>query len=97
VTSSADFTQLCRRVAEVLAEEDVMNLAEGNPDPVGEYASEAAEIVRRMLVPTDLAESSLEDRLPGVVSEVFRVQFEEEIASEQARSIARRIEGLAGD
>lgn len=71
-----------------------MNLAEGHPDIVGEYAGEAAEIVRRMLAPPVRIGSRRRKDLPRVLFEVFRAQFEVEMAPEEARRIARRIEGL---
>lgn len=82
---------MCKRVAVILADEDLIGIAEDNPDPIGEYAGEAAEIVRRAIVPlrtpivVDLA------FMARVVMDVFKSEFEIDIASNEAERIAGKI------
>ncbi|HEX5376062.1 MAG TPA: hypothetical protein VFW48_07880 [Solirubrobacterales bacterium] len=86
--------KLCRQIAEVLASEDVMNITVGNPDPVGEYAGEAAEIVRRVRVGVKNGQSTEPVHIAGVVREVFRREFDQDIGAGYAREIADRLKPL---
>ena len=86
--------KLCRQIAEVLAGEDVMKITVGNPDPVGEYTGEAAEIARRLRVDMKNGRSTEPVHIAGVVREVFRREFDQDIGADCAREIVDKLKPL---
>ena len=86
------YETLCRRVAEILADADLVRITDENPDPVGEYSGEAAEIVRRIMVALRNPQGVDQELIKSVVVDVFKSEFEVDIASDEAAHIASRIE-----
>lgn len=72
-------------IAQILAEEDVMGLAPGNPDIVEEYRLEADAIAR------ELTGSETRETIASVVGRVFKHYFEIDMSSEDADRVAGRI------
>jgi hypothetical protein len=88
------YESLCRLIAEILADEDLVRITDGNPDPVGEYFVEAAEIVRRVMVGLQRPRLVNQKFIANVVSEVFKEKFEVDISCNEAARIASRIEAI---
>lgn len=80
-----------REIAIVLADEDVMGITDGNPDPIGEYRNEAEAICRSLESRRRAGEEIDRDRVAEVVSAVFERWFEQTLASDDAGRIAARI------
>lgn len=89
--TKAQYVGLRREVAEILAEADVMRITEGNPDPVGEYEGEAAEIVRRMLRAEQDGRTVDQGSVALALQEVFHREFEVSLDAERAAELAAKI------
>jgi hypothetical protein len=87
---------LSRDIAEILADEDLMRITDGNPDPVGEYSGEAAEIARRVTIALRGLGAVDREFIAGVVADVFKSEFEVDIEPGEGARIAARIEAAMG-
>jgi hypothetical protein len=93
--------ELVTSIAEVLAEFDVMDLREGNPDIVDEYRPEAEDIAKRLQKTLRTRGSVSLSEIPELLAKVFEHWFEVEFDSAEFETPARRIhqllsEGAAG-
>ena len=95
-SSSDAWRGACQGVAEILADEDLMNLGPlGVPDLTGEYLQEAEAIVRQTRHLSTLDSTVDRAARARVVSEVFADQFERVLTAEDANRVAERIEGVS--
>lgn len=80
-----------KRVAEVLADVDAMRITDDNPDPVGEYETEAEAILRHVRKARKKGQVIDQDAMAGVVADVFRHWFEQDISPAEAQVMASRL------
>jgi hypothetical protein len=78
-------------IASVLADEDIIGLAPGNPDIVDEYRIEAEAIAM------ELDGSEPPEKIALIVRRVFMRYFGVDVSNDDAERVARRIEGESGD
>lgn len=83
-----------RHVAEVLADVDLMRITDGNPDPVGEYETEAKAILRHVREARKKDQVIDRDAMAGIIAGVFRHWFDQDISPDEAQEVASRLIGL---
>lgn len=87
-------TELVTPIAEVLAEFDLMNLREGNPDIVDEYRPEAEDITKRLERARRKAEPVSVADVSALLASVFEHWFEVKCEAAELEAPARRIHEL---
>lgn len=90
-------TELATSIAEVLAEFDIMDLQEGNPDIVDEYRPEAEDIAKRLQKTLRTHGSVSLSEIPELLAKVFEYWFEDKFDSAEFEAPARRIHQLLSE
>lgn len=90
-------TELVTPIAEVLAEFDMMDLQEGNPDIVDEYRPEAEDIAKRLQKTLRKRGSVSVSEVAEMLANVFKRWFEVEFDSAEFETPARRIHQLLSE
>jgi hypothetical protein len=74
-----------------MADVDTMRITEEHPDPANEYSREAAEIAQRIIRTEEEGRKINGEVVESILREIFRREFEVDLASDDASGMANSI------